>query len=118
MEELRSTHSLSLTTFPSLTTEQVAEALGVLAAHDADPSIFAEATRHLAAGVIITADGDDHRIDGVRVCRAPLGESWPWPWRCACGAARCWHGALMEGVLLAWDRLGDDTRPLPFEVAT
>jgi hypothetical protein len=39
----RSTRSMPLTAFPSLTTEAVAEALGVLTAHDADPSIFAEA---------------------------------------------------------------------------
>ena len=112
----RSTNSLSLTTLPALTTEAVAEALGVLAAHDADPAIFAEALGHLAAGVIITADGADYQIDSMRVHRAPVGESWPWPWRCACGAARCWHGAMVEGVALAWERLGDDGRPLPFEV--
>lgn len=35
------------------------------------------------------------------VRRAPPQESWPWPWRCACGDARCWHGALPEGVLFA-----------------
>ena len=73
VSELHSTRSLSLTTFPSLTTDQVAEALGILAAHDADPSVFAEAIDHLAAGVTITAASTDHLIDGVRRCRAPSG---------------------------------------------
>jgi hypothetical protein len=117
LEELLSSSSLSLTAFPALSTGQVAEALGVLAAHDADPGIFAEALAHLAAGVSITPDGADHFIDGIQVCRAPPGESWPWPWRCVCRAARCWHGALLEGILLAWERVGDDEKMLPFEVA-
>ena len=117
IRELLSTSPMSLTAFPALTIDQVAEALGVLAAHDADPGIFAEALAHLAAGVTITADDADHLIDGMRVHRAPLGDSWPWPWRCTCGQARCWHGALLEGVLLAWEQLGDDGRPLPFEIA-
>jgi len=51
------------------------------------------------------------------VRRAPLLERWPWPWRCACGEERCWHGALLEGILLGWERLGEDPRSLPFEVA-
>jgi hypothetical protein len=95
---------------------QVAEALGVLAAYADGPGIFAEAIAHLAGGVSLTADGVEHRIDGVRVYAAPHEESWPW--RCACGAARCWHGALLAGVRLAWERLGADPRPLPFEVVT
>jgi hypothetical protein len=76
VSKLLSTRSLSLTAFPALTTEAVAEALGVLAAHDADPGIFAEAIDHLAMGVTITADGDNHLIDGVRVHRAPLANAF------------------------------------------
>jgi len=44
-------------------------------------------------------------------------QRWPWPWRCDCGEGRCWRGALLEGVLFAWERLGEDTRPLPFDAA-
>ncbi len=95
----------------------IAETLGVLAAHDDDPAIYAEAAQHLAAGVTIAAAGEDRLINGVRVRRAPLLERWPWPWRCACGEERCWHGALLEAILLAWERLGDDPRPLPFDAA-
>jgi hypothetical protein len=98
-------------------TDTIAEALGVLAAHDNDGAIFAEACGHLAAGVSISADGADRLIDGVRVRRAPPLECWPWPWRCACLLPRCWHAALVEAIILAWERLGEDPRPLPFEEA-
>jgi hypothetical protein len=102
---------------PHLSTDAIAEALGVLAAHDDDGAIYALAARHLAEGVTVGADGHDRLINGVLVRRAPLLERWPWPWRCACGEERCWHGALLEGMLLGWERLGDDPRPLPFEEA-
>jgi len=101
--------------FPPLDT--IAEALGVLAAHDDEPTIYAESVRQRAQGVSITAAGPDRLIAGVLVRRAPPLECWPWPWRCACGEQRCWHGALLEGILLAWERLGDDPRPLPFDAA-
>jgi len=97
--------------------DAIAEALGVLAVHDDDPTIYTIACQQLAHGVSITAAGPDRLIAGVRVRRAPLLECWPWPWRCACGDQRCWHGALLEGILLAWERLGDDPRPLPFDAA-
>jgi len=105
------------TDLPRLSTDAIAEALGVLAAHDDDGTIYAEATQHLAEGVTIVANGPDRLINGVLVRRAPLLQRWPWPWRCACGDTRCWHGALLEGILLGWERLGDDPRPLPFEEA-
>jgi len=95
--------------------DAIGEALDVLAKHDDTPAIYAEAARQLAHGVTIAAAGADRLIAGVRVRRAPLLECWPWPWRCACGEERCWHGALLEGILLAWERLGDDPRPLPFD---
>jgi hypothetical protein len=100
---------------PHLSTDAIAEALGVLAAHDNDGAIYALAARHLAEGVTIVADGPDRLVDGARVRRAPLLQRWPW--RCVCGDTRCWHGALLEGILLGWERLGDDPRPLPFEDA-
>jgi len=103
--------------FPLPPRDTIAETLGVLAAHDDEPAVYAEAARHLAQGVSITAAGPDRLINGVLVRRAPLLECWPWPWRCACGAERCWHGALLEAILLAWERLAEDPRPLPFEVA-
>jgi hypothetical protein len=106
------------TDLPHLSTDAIAEALGVLAAHDDDGTIYALAARHLAEGVTIVADGPDRLINGVLVRRAPLLQRWPWPWRCACGDTRCWHGALLDGILLGWERLGDDPRPLPFEDAT
>ena len=121
--ELLSNHSSTFPTapippaFPLPPLDTMAESLGVLAAHDDAPAVYAEAARHLAQGVSITAAGPDRLIDGVRVRRAPLLECWPWPWRCACGEERCWHGALLEGIVLAWERLGDDPRPLPFEDA-
>jgi hypothetical protein len=98
-------------------TDTIAEALGVLAAHDDDPTIYATAAQHLTRGITIAADGADRRIDGMRVRQAPPLERWPWPWRCACGELRCWHGALVEALLLAWERLGEDVGSLPFEVA-
>jgi hypothetical protein len=104
-------------TLPLPPSDTIAEALGVLAAHDNDPTIFAEAAEHLARGVTITVDGVDRLIDGVPIRRAPPLECWPWPWRCACGETRCWHGALLEAILLAWERLGEDPRPLPFDLA-
>jgi hypothetical protein len=110
-------HPDSSSAIPLPPRDTIAEALGVLAAHDDEPTIYAEAARQLAHGVTIAAAGADYLIDGVRVRRAPLLECWPWPWRCACGAARCWHGALLESILLAWERLGDDPRPLPFDAA-
>jgi X-X-X-Leu-X-X-Gly heptad repeat protein len=76
------------TTLPLPPADTIAEALGVLAAHDDDPTIYAAASQQLAAGVTIAADGADRLIDGVRVRWAPLGERWPWPWRCACGEGR------------------------------
>ena len=100
---------------PSL--EAIVESLIILAAHDDDPTIYADARQQLAAGVTIAATGEDRLINGVLVRHAPLMERWPWPWRCACGETRCWHGALLEGILLAWERLNDDPRPLPFEEA-
>jgi hypothetical protein len=103
--------------FPFPPRDTIAEALGVLAAHDNEPSIYAEAARQLAQGVSIIAAGPGRLIGGVLVRRAPLLECWPWPWRCACGDQRCWHGALLEGILLAWERLGDDPHPLPFDAA-
>jgi hypothetical protein len=107
----------SAPTPPLPPTDTIAEALGVLAAHDNEPAIFADACLHLTEGVSISADGADCLIDGMPIRRAPPLESWPWPWRCACGEARCWHGALLEAILLAWERLGEDLRPLPFDVA-
>jgi hypothetical protein len=103
--------------FPLPPLETIVESLGILAAHDDDPTIYAEACQQLAAGVTIAAAGEDRLINGIRVRRAPLLERWPWPWRCGCGEERCWHGALLEGILLGWERLGDDPRPLPFEEA-
>jgi hypothetical protein len=105
------------TNLPLPPTDTIAEALGVLAAHDDEPAIFVQACQHLAAGVTITADGVDRLIDGMRVCQAPPLERWPWPWRCACREERCWHGALVEAMMLAWERLGEDVSQLPFEVA-
>jgi hypothetical protein len=104
-------------TLPLPPIDTIAEALGVLAAHDNEPAIYADACSHLVSGVTIAADGVDRLIDGVRVRRAPPLESWPWPWRCGCGETRCWHGALLEAILLAWERLGEDPHPLPFDVA-
>src|SRR5262249_39931539 len=104
--------------FPLPPLETIVESLIILAAHDDEGAIYALAARHLAAGVTITAAGKDRLIDGVLVRRAPCLERWPWSWRCACGEKRCWHGALMEGILLAWERLGEDPRPLPFEAQT
>jgi X-X-X-Leu-X-X-Gly heptad repeat protein len=101
--------------FPLPPLDTIAEALGVLATHDDDPTIYADACQQLAAGVSIAAAGSDRLIDGVRVRRALIDTCWPWPWHCACGEERCWHGALLEGILLAWERLGEDPRPLPFE---
>jgi hypothetical protein len=97
--------------------DAIAEALDVLVAHDDEPSIYTEAARQLAHGVTIAAVGADRLIGGVRVRRAPPMECWPWPWRCACGDQRCWHGALLEGILLAWEPLGEDPCPLPFDAA-
>jgi hypothetical protein len=111
---------LQVVRFPQLpfrSLPPIAEALGVLAAHDDDPTIYATACQQLAAGVTISAHGADRLINGVRVCRAPVGERWPWPWRCVCEEERCWHGALVEGMVLGWERLGADVGPLPFEVA-
>ena len=96
-------------------TDVIIEALDDLTASAADSPIYQKASEHLSAGINIQADGADQLIDGVRVERAEPGACWPWPWRCACGDARCWHGALLEGILLAWERLGDDPCPLPFE---
>jgi len=95
--------------------DAIAEALDVLAAHDDDPTIYVEAARQLAAGVTIAGADADRLVDGMLVRRAPPRECWPWPWRCACGDQRCWHGALLEGILLAWERLGEDPCPLPFD---
>lgn len=95
--------------------DAIAEALEVLAKHDDKPAIYTEAARQLAAGVTITGAGADRLIDGMLVRRAPPQECWPWPWRCRCGAQRCWHGALLDGVLFAWEQLGDDPHPLPFD---
>jgi hypothetical protein len=103
--------------FPLPPLDTIAESLDVLAAHDDDPTIYTVARQQLAAGVSIAAAGSDRLINNIRVRRAPLLECWPWPWRCACGEQRCWHGALLEGILLGWERLGDDPRPLPFEDA-
>ena len=97
--------------------DAVAEALHILAAHDDQPQIYLDAAAQLVAGVTIATSGPDRLVDGVLVRRAPPSERWPWPWRCDCGAGRCWHGALLEGVLFAWERLGEDTRPLPFDAA-
>jgi len=97
--------------------ETIAESLNILAAHDDNPAIYTDAARQLAAGVTIAGSGADRLIDGVLVRRAPPLECWPWPWRCACGEERCWHGALLDGILFAWERLGDDPRPLPFDAA-
>jgi hypothetical protein len=97
--------------------DAIAEALQVLAAHDDDPTIYVEAAQQLAAGVTIAGADADRLIDGMLVRRAPPLECWPWPWRCDCGAGRCWHGALLDGILFAWERLGDDPRPLPFDAA-
>lgn len=110
-------HPDSPSAIPLPPRDAIAEALGVLAAHDDEPTIYAEAARQLTTGVTITAVGADRLIAGVRVHRAPPLECWPWPWRCACGDQRCWHGALLEGILLAWERLGDDPYPLPFDAA-
>lgn len=93
-----------------------AESLQVLAAHD-DPTIYIEAARQLAAGVTIAGADADRLIDGILMHRAPPLECWPWPWRCACGEERCWHGALLDGILFAWERLGDDPCPLAFDAA-
>ena len=103
--------------FPLPPLDTVAEALGVLAAHDDDPAIYAAACQQLAAGVTIVADGPDRLINGVRVRRALIDAGWPWPWRCDCGAGRCWHAALLEGILLGWERLGEDPHPLHFDLA-
>jgi hypothetical protein len=107
----------STTTLPLPPTDTIAEALGVLAAHDDDPTIYAALCQQLTMGITIAADGAEGLIDGMRVCRAPPLERWPWPWRCACGEERCWHGALVEAILVAWERLGEDVGQLPFEVA-
>jgi hypothetical protein len=97
--------------------DAIAEALEVLAAHDDNPAIYTEAARQIAAGVTIAGTDADRLIDGMLVRRAPPQECWPWPWRCACGDERCWHGALLDGILFAWERLGDDPHPLPFDTA-
>ena len=97
--------------------DAVAEALHILAAHDDDPAIYLDAAAQLVAGVTIAGCGPDRFINGILVRRAPPMQRWPWQWRCECGAARCWHGALLEGVLVAWERLGEETRPLPFDAA-
>jgi len=121
--ELLSNRSSALPTltippaFPLPPLETIVESLDILAAHDDNPTIYTVARQHLAEGVTIAADGPNRLINGVLVRRAPLLERWPWPWRCACGEERCWHGALLEGILIAWERLGDDPRPLPFEDA-
>ena len=104
-------------TFPLPPSETVAESLNILSTHDDNPAIYIEAARQLAAGVTIGGTGADRLVDGVLVRRAPLLECWPWPWHCACGEERCWHGALLDGILFAWERLGDDPRPLPFDAA-
>jgi len=108
-------HPDSPSAIPLPPRDAIAEALGILADHYDNPMIYTEAAQQLAHGVTIAGAGADRLIDGVLVRRAPLLECWPWPWRCACGEARCWHGALLEGILLAWERLGDDPCPLPFE---
>ena len=97
--------------------DAVVEALQVLAAHDDEPQIYLDAAAQLIAGVTIAGSGPDRLINGVLVRRAPPLHRWPWPWRCDCGESRCWHGALLEGVLVAWERLGEDTRELPFDAA-
>src|SRR5207253_4749703 len=56
------------TDLPRLSTDAIAEALGILAAHD-DGTIYALAARHLAEGVTIVADGPDRLINGVLVRR-------------------------------------------------
>jgi hypothetical protein len=103
--------------FPLPSLDTIVESLIILAAHDDDPTIYADACQQLAVGVTIAAAGPDRLINGIRVRRALINACWPWPWRCACGEERCWHGALLEGILLAWERLNDDPRPLPFEEA-
>ena len=97
--------------------DAITEALEVLAKHDDNPAIYTEAARQLAAGVTIAGSGPDRLIDGILVRRAPPLECWPWPWRCVCGDERCWHGALLDGILFAWEQLGDDPHPLPFDAA-
>jgi hypothetical protein len=109
-------HPDSSSAIPLPPPDAIAEALHILAAHDDNPAMYTDAARQLAHGVSITAAGADRLIGGVRVRRAPPLACWPWPWRCACGDQRCWHGALLEGILLAWERLGDDPR-LPLDTA-
>ena len=104
-------------TFPLSPLDTIAESLQILAAHDDDPTLYIEAARQLAAGVTIAGADADRLIDRMLVRRAPPLECWPWPWRCACGEERCWHGALLDGILFAWERLGDDLHPLPFDAA-
>jgi hypothetical protein len=55
--------------------------------------------------VPVAWDGVTYGIGGVAVDLAPVGERWPWV--CACGAARCWHGALCDAIVLADDRLAE-----------
>lgn len=89
----------------------VAEALDDLERSASDPTIYAKARDQLAAQVPVTYAGQTRWIGGVVVTLAPIGARWPWPWVCACGEARCWHGALCDAMLLAADRLAEDETP-------
>ncbi|GAB4201077.1 MAG: hypothetical protein OHK0022_22770 [Roseiflexaceae bacterium] len=93
----------------------IAVALEDLAAAAAEPEIYREARARLLAGVLVAASGSDRLIDGVRVQGRPDGQRWPW--RCECGLPRCWHGALLNGIVAAWERLAAEEGALPFVAA-
>lgn len=90
-------------------------ALEGLAARAAEPAIYQQARARLLAGLRIAADGPDRLIDGARVQGPPSGQGWPW--RCDCGQPRCWHGALLDGIVAAWERLAAEDDSLPFVAA-
>src|SRR5262245_7527561 len=58
--------------FPLPPLDTIAESLDILAAHDDNPTIYADACQQLAAGVSIATAGYDRLVNGVLVRRAPL----------------------------------------------
>lgn len=90
----------------------IAAALEDLAATASEPEIYHEARVRLLAGLSVAAAGTDRLIAGVRVQGRPDGQRWPW--RCECGRARCWHGALLAAIVVAWEHLADEEGALPF----
>jgi len=91
----------------------IAAALEALAVRAPDPAIYQQARARLLAGLPILADGADRLIDGARVQGLPGAQ----PWRCDCGQTRCWHGALLDGIVAAWERLAAEDDSLPFIAA-